>query len=500
MAKRNGGIIGPSNVPTGQYGGTASGVWRLRDAFNYQKAGLWPGFATYSVGNSLRFNSGSSDNLSRTPANASNRQTWTWSGWVKLVNLNTAGGLFYNSNGALANGHGGIYIENDNTVWFAGTNDGVSYSNAINTNAVLRDVSAWYHIVVVCDTTNATQANRQLIYINSVLQTVTVTQAITQNANLQINRNTQTNIGVLGYTSPTAYLNGYIAEINFVDGQALTPSSFGKTDSATGIWTPLPYYGTFGTNGFYLKFANSAALGTDSSGNGNTWTANNLTSVDQSTDTPTNNFATLNPLFPQNDSLAFTNGNLQAVKPSGSATGSYYGNFGVSTGKWYWEMKCNAVGGNDQWIGIGQMKTLTPSDYPGNNLYTVAAGSSGEVRYNGTTVSSYTMASWTAGDIIMVALDMDNSRVYWGKNGTWQDSGDPVTGTNPYTNATIFDGNFIFPVGSLYQSNGDVAYNFGSPSFTIVSGNADANGYGNFEYAVPAGYYSLNTKNLATYG
>jgi hypothetical protein len=289
-----------------------------------------------------------------------------------------------------------------------------------------------------------------------------------------------------------------MSEFINVDGQALTPSSFGASNSS-GVWYPIAYQGTYGTNGFYLKFANSASLGTDSSGNTNTFTVNNLTSVDQSTDTELNNFCTLNPLFPQNDSLAFANGNLQATKASGSATGSYYANFGVSAGKWYWEMKCNAVGGNDQWIGIGQMRTLTPSGYPGNDTYCIAAGSGGEVRYNNVTVSTYTMASWTAGDIIMVALDMTNSRVYWGKNGTWQNSGNPATGTGAYTNSTIFDGNFIFPVGSLYQSSGDVAYNFGSPIYSANS-YTDGAGYGNFSYAVPSGYYALCTKNLNTYG
>ena len=147
------------------------------------------------------------------------------------------------------------------------------------------------------------------------------------------------------------------------------------------------------------------------------------------------------------------------------------------------------------------MRTLTPSGYPGNDTYCVAAGhANSALRYANVNVGSYTMASWTAGDIISIALDMDNSKVYWGKNGTWQNSGDPAAGTGAYTNATIFDGNFIMPVGALYQSNGDVEYNFGSPSFTISSGNADGNGYGNFEYAVPSGFYALNTKNLATYG
>jgi len=504
MAKRNGGIIGPSNVPTGQYGGTASGVWRLRDAFNYIKAGLWPVAGNYPVGNSLRFNSGSSDSLTRTPATTgTSRRIMTFSFWTKRSGFETTNAYRLFST---------FYSGGNNQFWirFADNSEGinrmsiVSYDSGFSINLittqVFTDPSAWYHFVIAFDTTQGTSSNRVKVYVNGSQITSFATSTYpSQNYDIQWNVTQPNEIGA-NAVSGNEFYNGYFSEINFIDGQALTPSSFGQTDSATGIWTPLPYTGTYGTNGFYLKFANSAALGTDSSGNANTFTVNNLTSVDQSTDTPTNNFCTINPLFPQNDSLAFTNGNLQAVKPSGTGGAVYYGNFGVTAGKWYWEMKCNAVGGNDKWIGIGQMRTLANSNYPGDDPYSVAAGSGGEVRYNNVTVSTYTMASWTAGDIIMVALDMDNSRVYWGKNGTWQDSGDPVTGTNPYTNATIFDGNFIFPVGSLYQSGGDVAYNFGSPSFTIASGNADGAGYGNFEYAVPSGYYSLNTKNLATFG
>jgi hypothetical protein len=497
MAKRNGGIIGPSNVPTGQYGGTASGVWRLRDAFNYIKAGLWPGFATYPVGNSLRFNSGSSDNLSRTPASASNRKTWTWSGWVKRSTLGTQQPLFYNSDGATSNGHGGIYIESDNTVWFAGTSDGASYSNAINTNAVLRDVSAWYHIVVVCDTTNATQANRQLIYINSVLQTVTVTQAITLNADLQINRNTQTNIGAIGYTGGTSYLNGYLAEVNFVDGQALTPSSFGQTDSATGIWTPKPYYGTFGTNGFFLKFANSAALGTDSSGNGNTWTANNLTSIDQTTDTPTNNFATINTLT-CNDTGTLTSADGNLTITGGNDMGA---TIGISKGKWYWESKrTNSTGAAHWGIGFTQSWNSSTQIVTGNGSgiwirndftggYNVSnSGSNGFTSISGSTTGS----SIANGDIVGIALDLDSAT----KSITFYQNGSSVgSGTFSYDGTTTFCTPFV-------RNNSGVQsqWNFGNPPFTISSGNADADGFGNFEYAVPSGYYALCTKNLATYG
>jgi len=498
MAKENGGVIGIINTPTST---TASGVWALQDQYEAKRNSNWP-LTPFVSQYSARFNSGSSDYLNRTPASNGNRQIYTYSTWFKLSKIDTTNyqylfSAFYGNlsryttinikNNQVLQFYSGLYSTSSTTVsaWF-------------ETTQVFRDLSAWYHLVIAVDTTQATSTNRVKIYLNgSQITSFSTSTYPSQNDNHFVNYTTTPNY--IGQQNSAEYFNGYMSEVYMIDGQQLTPSSFGASN-ASGVWYPIPYTGSYGTNGFNLKFGNASSLGTDSSPNGNNFTVNNLTSVDQSTDSTLNNFCTLNPLFPQNDNLTFTNGNLQATKPSGSGTGSYFANFGVSAGKWYWEMKCNAVGGNDQWIGIGQMRTLATSGYPGNDTYCVAAGSGGEVRYNGTTVSSYTMASWTAGDIIMVALDMTNSRVYWGKNGTWQDSGDPVTGTNPYTNGTIFDGNFIFPVGSLYQSNGDVAYNFGAGTTYAANNYADGNGYGNFSYAVPSGYYALCTANLNTYG
>lgn len=496
MAKENGGVIGVLNTPTSA---TASGVWALQDQYEAKRNSNWP-LTPFVSQYSARFNSGSSDYLSRTPASAGNRQIWTWSGWVKRGKISSQQPLF----SSYAGSHPSCNIIFGSTDGLWVYNYTSSYDFSLYTTAVYRDLSAWYHIVVAVDTTQATSTNRVKMYVNGVQITSFATSPDLQpttypslNFNTDFNTTSTHEIGNQGGIS---YLNGYLTEVNFIDGQQLTPSSFGASN-ASGVWYPIPYTGSYGTNGFNLKFTNASSLGTDSSPNGNNWTVNNLTSVDQSTDSTLNNFCTLNPLFPQNDNLTFTNGNLQATKPSGTGTGSYFANFGVSAGKWYWEMKCNATGGADQWIGVGQMRTLAPSGYPGNDAYCIAAGhTNSALRYNGTNVGTYTMASWTAGDIIMVALDMTNSRVYWGKNGTWQNSGNPATGTGAYTNSTIFDGNFIFPVGSLYQSNGDVAYNFGAGTTYAGNNYADGAGYGNFSYAVPSGYYALCTANLNTYG
>jgi len=486
MAKRNGGIIGPSNVPTGQYGGTASGVWRLRDAFNYIKAGLWPGSASYPVGNSLRFNSGSSDRLNRTET-AGNRKTWTFSCWVKKTFNNPSPNYQ-----ALFTSAGTNYL----SFSFIDTNALQFYNSStvsqLITTQLFRDVSAWYHIVLAVDTTQATASNRVRLYVNGNEVTAFSTSTYpSQNTDLNINNSQTMYIGAFNTTQD--FMNGYLSEVNLIDGQQLTPSSFGKTDSATGIWTPLPYYGTYGTNGFYLKFANSAALGTDSSGNGNTFTVNNLTSVDQSTDTPTNNFATLNPLAKMstlNSIQTLSEGNLKAVS---SADWRYaYGSIPMSSGKWYVEVKITSSSGSN-YVTIG----LNPDNFS-NGADTAHSYSTTGVWYNSNgekwVASSNTAYgnSYTTNDIIGVAIDMTNSQVTFYKNGVAQNSGTPLNFNANLTGAS----SIIFGL-DCYTATTEV--NFGNPSYSSGS-YTDGAGYGNFSYAVPSGYYSLCTKNLANFG
>ena len=492
MAKRNGGIIGPSNVPTGQYGGTASGVWRLRDAFNYIKAGLWPVAGNYPVGNSLRFNSGSSDYLNRTPASAGNRQIFTVSLWTKINGNTSRQVLFWTPQSS------STFALMDSGELRFGAGDGADWYYV--TTQLFRDPSAWYHIVFAVDTTQATASNRVKLYVNgSQITSFSTTTNPTQNYSSAWNNNAIHYIGAGYDPSVTYYYGGYMSEFYNIDGQQLTPSSFGQTDSATGIWTPLPYTGTYGTNGFFLKFANSAALGTDSSGNGNTFTANNLTSVDQSTDTPTNNFCTLNPLNPTS-SVTFSNGNLTFTN---GATGQrmVVGTIGVSTGKWYAEVLVTSLGGTFPQIGILDVTQWAQDSQPGANTNGWGYLSNGTV-YNSNSSIDTGEASYTDADIISIAMDLDNNKLYFAKNGTYINSGVPTSGATGTGAYSITSGvTYVFSSSSNDVGTDPVyEWNFGSPPFTIASGNADANGYGNFEYAVPAGYYSLNTKNLATYG
>lgn len=489
MAKINGGIIGPNN-PTGPF--SAGGVWRLEDAFNAQKAGTWPVVLGYQIPNSLRFNGGSSDNLTRTPATTgTSRTTMTFSFWTKRSGFETTSAYrlfstFYNS-GA-------------NQFWirFADSSEGidklsiVSYSASafkvnIQTTQVFRDPSAWYHFVVAFDTTQATSTNRVKVYVNgSQITSFSGSTYPAQNQELEWNPTQPNQIGG-NAVSANEFYNGYFSEIYFIDGQQLTPSSFGETDATTGIWIPKAYTGTYGTNGFYLKFANSASLGTDSSGNGNNFTVNNLTSIDQSYDSPTNNFCTWNPLWFLGTTVpntSFSEGNLAVqTTTTAGADSNIAGTIGVNRGKWYYEFKMTNTG-----TGSGLAVGFANNFYTDAIMYYSANGN----KYTVSSSSAYG-ATWTTNDIIGVAIDCDNNTIIFYKNGTSQG-----TITSAFSNLST---DFYLPQmwdgsGSLY-ANGSV--NFGYPPYS-VTGYADANGFGNFSYAPPSGYYSLCSKNLALYG
>jgi hypothetical protein len=465
-------------------------------------------FAGYAVDNSLRFNRGSSDSLTRTPASSGNRRTYTISTWLKRTKLSTAEQFI------------GASTTNFDTIGFDST-DKIRFYIFNNPNStvrvstqVFRDVSAWYHIVIAVDTTNATDQNRCRIYVNGTEITAwTTNNSITQNLDTSFNQNVIQYIGAHGYAPDPEYFNGYMSEVYMIDGQQLTPSSFGETDEDTGIWKPIPYTGTYGTNGFYLEFKDSSALGDDTSGNGNDFTVNNLTSIDQTTDTCTNNFNTLNPLIPLGSNFsAPTEGNLSLSQSGTGNTGFYASTIIPSAGKWYFEVKTTVVSTSDRtYIAIANFESVTGTssiesgDYKG---ISVSTGTYGRIAVtDGASTTEFDVAGYVpvANDIMIFAVDMDNSRVYIGKNGTWftttaDSGGDPATATG-FFSPVLGNG---FAVGATHGAGTSVSatnlYNFGNPPFTISSGNTDGAGFGNFEYAVPSGYYSLCTKNLANFG
>ena len=463
------------------------------------------------VANSLRFNDGSSDHLTRTPASAGNRKTFTFSAWCKFSNTSTSLTLFHAEIWSTTP-WGLIQRQSDNTIrvrFYDGTND-----YGIITNRLFRDVSAWYHIVVAVDTTQGTASNRIKLYVNGVQETSFSTENYpSQNYDTAFNQSSvEHQIGEEAGLG--RYFDGYMAETVLIDGSQLDATSFGEFDSdSPTIWKPIDVSGlTFGTNGFYLDFENSGSLGADVSGNGNNFTVNNLTSIDQSTDTCTNNFATGNPLI---KNKTYNDGSLAEgntyFAPNGRAITC--STIGVTQGKWYAEFKAQdagalSIGVGDLQLGIQANGQTNPIYYDNNPSYAIGYyNSNGNIQYN--TASTSYGNSYADNDIIGVALDMDNYALYFSKNGVFQNSGDPTSGSSKTGDATstasynpLNSGEpmFFFVEDFSAAGVGECFLNFGNPAFTISSGNSDANGYGNFEYSVPSGYYALNTKNLSEFG
>ena len=455
----------------------------------------------YDVANSLRFDTASDDYLNRTVGTPTQSLKYTISAWVKRsvqsTNVNSAILGIGNSGSSNA----ALRFKTDDTLQFY---DHVSNADQVNyiTNRVFRDNSAWYHVVVSSDRSLGSPETK--IFINGVQETVFGTST-EYNQNDGANWNTDGKVLYVGsYNASYDHIDGYLAEVVFADGQILAPTSFGEFDSDSGIWKPISVSGlTFGDEGFYLEFkgsgtsANSSGLGADTSGNDHHFTVNNLTAVDQSTDTCTNNFATMNPLDFVGAAPALSNGNLTVALAS--ANRPIRATMGFSKGKWYSEYRFEAAD-NDNHIGCHSLEQSLAATYLGGNLYSWGLNTSnGNKRNNGSNVS-YGSAIGYSDSIVMIAIDKDNGKIWWGKDGTWFASGDPANGTNEaFSNInTVVGADGFVTFADLTYRNG--SWNFGSPPFAISSGNADADGHGNFEYAVPSGYFALNTKNLAEYG
>jgi len=449
------------------------------------------GGAGYTIPRSLRFNSSDSAYLSRTPASAGNRKTWTWAGWVKGVATSENPHLFTCTTGATD----ATYFR----LWFVSDSIRVSnYNNNLRqTSAVYRDPSAWYHIVLAVDTTQATAANRIKLYVNGSEVTAFSSSANpNQNDDLGINQTAAHSIGAT--SAGTATLSGYLADVHFIDGQALDPSSFTEVSATTGQLIPKAYTGSFGTNGFWLKFSdNSAAtattLGKDYSGNSNNWTPNNLSVTagagnDSLVDTPTSygtddglggsvrgNYCTWNPLT---GAITLTNGNLDGNSTGGAWRGAT-GTAGVLSGKWYWESTIQSTDSGNYYGEFGFIKT---TDITG--AITFPSGMNGIVYYarNGRKISGGTSvvtssSGATTGDVVQVAVDLDAGKIWFGVNNTWIDSGNPASGTNAaYTGLS---GTYLPVIGVL--DGGKCNTNWGARPFA---------------YTAPSGFKALCDTNL----
>jgi len=425
----------------------------------------------YSIDNSLRFNDDDSAYLSRTPSSAGNRKTWTWSGWVKRGNLGfDSAFLFEPSSGST------VYF-------FFDTNDKFVYGttgNAVST-AKYRDPSAWYHIVVALDTTQSTASDRIKCYINgSEITDWDSTSYPSLNTDYGVN---STNEHRLAHNFTNKYFDGYLAEVNFVDGQALTPSDFGETGDY-GEWKPIAYAGSYGTNGFYLDFSNSGSLGTDASSNTNNWTVNNLAATDQMLDSPTNNFCTMNPNSPNTQVLS--QGNLHSTGNTGR---SAVATQGMTTGKWYWEFYW--TGGNNE-VRIGATDDVSNGGYGGGiHAYSWTGNIANYLSGGNTNISC--SPSMSENSIIGWAWDADIGELKAFVNGTAVNSGAAIV--------TGFTGYTLHPHGGQGASGYNIFYNFGQDStFHNTKGSsgsyADSNGIGDFYYEPPTDFLALCTSNL----
>ena len=466
----------------------------------------------YDIDNSLKFEPDNTEYLVKTPSSNGNRRTFTISLWIKRTELGSHMTLF----GAQPSSG----WTNGNTFQFGFTNDdkfqcGLQTIYVVQTNRVFRDTSAWTHVVVAVDTTQSTVANRFKLYINGVQETswlVDQIYGISQNQELGINHTTRHQIGRLIQNSWG--FAGYIAEMHNVDGQQLAPTSFGEFDDDSGIWKPKAYTGTYGTNGFYLDFADASDLGDDESGNGNDYTENNITSADQAVDSPTNNFCT--PLliqpFNSTDTITHTEGGTKLTTGGGTGWRTNMASVSLSSGKWYFEAKHPGTIDGD-----AIMTSIVPTARFGSSSYASFYGgqSSGDgigwywdstrFRYDDGSAISPPTNTVNSGDILGIALDMDNNFVYSRINGgAWHNNGsadgDPTSGSSGTGGFAVADEPHMICT-SMYQPSRNFFVNFGGyNAFPVSSSASDANGYGNFEYAPPSGYYALCTKNLAEYG
>jgi hypothetical protein len=454
----------------------------------------------YDVANSVRLQD-AYFSKSVTPSSAT---SWTLSFWIKISGHNGSSEGYLWSCGSSSVAQGFYITDAGYLGYYGATGYG---SDSTLSQGVLRDNSAWYNIIFSVNSGTGT------LYINGV-------QDATMSSVAPLNAHTGNEMTVNTYSGDKAGFDnflGYMAEYVFIDGTALDQNSFGEFDSdSPTIWKPKDVSGlTFGTNGFYLDFEDSSNLGNDVSGNNNDYTSSGLASTDQSTDTCTNNFATMNPLDNYYANSTFSEGNLKYTQGS-SRFAWNLSTIAVSSGKWYAEVKLT-TSGSFALIGITDRSPVsTTTKILGSGAYDFSV-----YQYNGDIYNNagdsppnddenYASA-YSSGDIIGIALDLDNNKLYFSKNGQWSNgsgswdsttfnsSTGVVTITAP---ASTNNGHYLFASGD-YQ--GGVAptfeWNFGgTQSFTISSGNADDNGYGNFEYDVPAGFYALNTKNLAEFG
>ena len=450
----------------------------------------------YTISRSVRLRSSASAYFNRTPAGAgTSNKTFTYSAWVKRGSLGSIQNLISSPNSG-----------NSDSLRFSAA-DALEYNwqdtvvGQVTTTQVFRDPSAWYHIMFAMDTTQATASNRFKLYVNGVQVTAFATASYpAQNTVVNNTAAVATKLGQYANASSQNF-DGYLTEINFVDGQALTPTSFGQFNSVTGVWQPLKYTGTYGTNGFYLNFSDNSnntatTIGKDYSGNGNNWTPNNISvtsgvTYDSMIDSPTvsavsSNYAVLNAAYiPTNTTLS--SGNLDVVGTS-AAYRFTQATFNLTSGKWYFEMTktttTQSVNGLALVLPTISRDATTPLT---TGVYNIADANTSQITTNTNGGSNVIVGTtnWANGDVIQCAYDADTGKIWFGRNGTWYPAtnggtvGDPALGTNP----TVTGVSGLTPASLNYSTSSNSSMNFGQRPFS---------------YTPPTGFKALNTFNLPT--
>ena len=436
---------------------------------------------------------------------AGNRTKGTISCWFKRSGLSSNQWIY--SERKNSTDYAGVRINSGDTIGIFSYNGGSAEIDA-NTNAVFRDTSAWYHFVANWDTSLATASDRVKIWINGELQSFSGSPSYPSQSS-----NTKFGLGSTDYPitigrrgDDAEYFDGSMAHYHRVDNQTLAPTVFGETDSTTGIWKPITspsitYTGSASHN-FFLDFASSSDMGNDISGNNNDFTVNGT--MTQTIDTPSNVFATLNPLAYRLDAgvslPTYSNGNTTVSYASdGGAGKSSMATLCFTSGKWYWEYKVNSA--NDTVFGGITRADYDPNDnFAGRSIYYNKTGALSVGTGTGGTANGSYGNSYTTGDIISVAFDCDNGVIWFAKNGTWQNSATQAeieagTTTNSATTGITLN-QFWSPF--LEGADSGMSINFGNGYFgtTAVASAGTNSGIGTFEYDVPSGYKALCTKNI----
>ena len=459
----------------------------------------------FDIDNSVKFEADNTEYMKFTSSQTgSDLYRMAFNIWLKRTELGAAQTFMLLGNGGSNSTRLDLSFDSSDRLQVRNVN-----SNYRLTTQVFRDTSAWYHLFFQIDTTQTTANDRIKVWVNGNLIAIgdyTTVSNPAQDAVLGFNRNYGNILGGREIEGSTSQMfSGYIAQVYGSGGTPPSVTDFGEFDEDSGIWKPKDISAISppdSVNGFFLDFTDASDLGNDASGNGNHFTEVNITAADQATDTPTNNFATLNPLY-LTTRYTITEGGTNQVS-SANGWGVSVGSVGVTSGKWYFEVQSDDTNGYTL-LGVIDEDSLLAAyingdAHAGDAPYGITYyGGGGSIITNGSAVTGLSFPTWTT-ETMGCALDLDNNKIYFSKSGTYGNSGDPAAGSNGVSLPTGGSGTWFISTSTYFAASPAKTNQGGYTANSISSAASDENGYGTFEYAPPTGYYALCTKNLAEYG